>query len=577
LNGITCNRLYRPCIVNGVLIVLVAVLVLVTVILSWVPPVSRDALTHHLVVPKIYIENGRIVEIPEIDFSYYPMNLDLLYIIPLYFGNDILPKLFHFSFALLTAAMIFLYLRKRLSSKAGLVGIIFFLSTPIIIKLSITVYVDLGLVFFVFAAISCLFKWNESGHQYRYLILSAVCCGLALGTKYNGLVAFFLLALFVPYLYLNSQTGTPRSQLKACFHGAAYVVIALVIFSPWMIRNAVWTGNPVYPLYNKYFKQLNPEPENSGSVSDEQGERKSAGNWNHLAVRRILYKESWGEILLIPLRIFYEGRDDNPRYFDGKMNPVYLFLVIFAFFGHAASKRQTERIERRLMLAFIVFFLLISFSMTSIRIRYIAPVIPPLIILSVFGLNHFYEILKNNRAKTLRNIGPTLTALVLTILIGYNTTYIISQFRIVAPLEYIAGKIDRDSYITRYRPEYPVYNYINQNLSEKNKLLGLFMGNRRYYCNRQMVLGELLLQQLVTGNSSTEAIRSALVNKGFSHVIVRYDLLKKWAARFSGFERVQLARFFEKEMHFLYGSGGYGLYALKQLHFIPPALSETKR
>ena len=66
-----------------------------------VPPVSRDALTHHLAVPKLYLHYGGMVEIPAIVFSYYPMNLDLLYLLPLYFGNDILPKFIHFTFALL--------------------------------------------------------------------------------------------------------------------------------------------------------------------------------------------------------------------------------------------------------------------------------------------------------------------------------------------------------------------------------------------------------------------------------------------------------------------------------------------
>ena len=54
-------------------------------ILAAVPPVDRDALTHHLAVPKLYLQNGAMIEIPWIPFSYYPMNLDMLYLIPLYF------------------------------------------------------------------------------------------------------------------------------------------------------------------------------------------------------------------------------------------------------------------------------------------------------------------------------------------------------------------------------------------------------------------------------------------------------------------------------------------------------------
>ena len=131
-------------------------------LLASVPPVSRDALTHHLVVPKLYLQHGKMVELPAIPFSYYPMNLDLLYILPLYFGNDIVPKFIHFLFALMTAGLLFGFLKKRSGTLYALFGCLMFLSTPVIVKLSITVYVDLGLVFFSTAALIYLIKWSET-------------------------------------------------------------------------------------------------------------------------------------------------------------------------------------------------------------------------------------------------------------------------------------------------------------------------------------------------------------------------------------------------------------------------------
>ena len=130
-------------------------------------------------------------------FSYYPPNLDLLYLIPLYFGNDIIPKFIHFAFALLTAWLIFRYLKTRINTVYALAGALFFLSLPVIVKLSITVYVDLGLIFFSTWALIYLLKWLENDFKFHYLVISAVSCGFALGTKYNGLITFFLLALFV--------------------------------------------------------------------------------------------------------------------------------------------------------------------------------------------------------------------------------------------------------------------------------------------------------------------------------------------------------------------------------------------
>lgn len=165
----------RPIIRNSETIIkfllgcITIVLVVSIVLLASVPPVSRDALTHHLVVPKLYLQQGKMVELPAIPFSYYPMNLDLLYILPLYFGNDIVPKFIHFLFALMTAGLLFGFLKKRLGTLYALFGCLMFLSTPVIVKLSITVYVDLGLVFFSTAALIYLIKWSEAGFSIRYL------------------------------------------------------------------------------------------------------------------------------------------------------------------------------------------------------------------------------------------------------------------------------------------------------------------------------------------------------------------------------------------------------------------------
>ena len=132
---------------------LVFMLICSIIVLASVPPVSKDALTQHLAVPKLYLKHGDIYEIPFMPSSYNPMNLDLLYLIPLYFGNNIIPKFIHFIFALLTAWLIFDYLKRRTDIIYALTGVLFFLSIPIIVKLSITVYVDLGLIFFSTASL----------------------------------------------------------------------------------------------------------------------------------------------------------------------------------------------------------------------------------------------------------------------------------------------------------------------------------------------------------------------------------------------------------------------------------------
>jgi len=374
------QNLHTHQIVNLGVIGMIIVLVLSITLLAWVPPVSRDALIHHLAIPKLWIEHGGIYEIPESSFSYYPMNLDLLYTVPLLFDNDILPKFIHFIFGLLTGWLVYRYLEKRISRTYGLIGALFFLSIPIVVKLCITVYVDLGLVFFSTAALLQVLDWIDSRYALKNLFLAAIFCGLALGTKYNALVVFFLLSVSIPFCYLRLSRGNKQSQLKAIGYGLMFVAVSLFIFSPWMIKNYLWTKNPVYPLYNSWFDKK-PEPFDISATPDNASAVASIDNpdkigWGHFTTRKFVYQESLKEILTIPLRIFFQGRDDDPKFFDGKLNPFLLLLPFFAFLNlrHGPDHFRTEKI---FLLTFCILYLLITFLQTDMRIRYIAPIIPP--------------------------------------------------------------------------------------------------------------------------------------------------------------------------------------------------------
>ncbi len=574
----------RPGIQIAIWLLFTAVIVSI-ILLAWVPPVSRDALTHHLAVPKLYLQQGSIHEIPGVTFSYYPMNVDLLYMIPLYFGNDIIPKFIHFVFALATAWLIFSYLRKRLDPVWAAGGALFFLSVPIIVKLSITVYVDLGLVFFSTAALMGLFKWIENRFKLKYLIISAICCGLALGTKYNALIVLFLLTVFVPLLYIlqtkneadgvntASSPGPQNQQLRAVGAGVVFCLIALAIFSPWMIRNYIWQNNPVYPLYHNFFKpQTIAEPaavDGAGQGADNlkpAGNKKASSGWGPFAIRKIIHGEEGWEIALIPIRIFFQGRDDDPRYFDGKLNPFLFLLPFFAFF-HGRKNPRLLRIEKKFLLAYSILFILYAYLKTDMRIRYIAPVIPPLVILSTFGL---YRIHKLIAPKAVRGSRQAAQAVVLALIAGiliFNASYIIQQFKIVDPFSYISGRIDRDAYITRYRPEYTVIQYANSHLGADAKLLVLFMGNRRYYSDREMLFGHRLFLNTVKKADSAKALLKVLQQRGLTHLLIRYDLFNRWSDKqFNDREKMILRTFFDVDVKALVSENGYGLFELADSH-----------
>ena len=130
------------------------------------------------------------------------------------------------------------------------------------------------------------------------MILSAICCGLALGTKYNGLIVFLLLACIVPFAYLRRSNDSLfkiklANQFKAIGCGSDFCnYVSLLVFSPWMIKNYIQTQNPVYPLYNSWFnpKEFTPNDLKELDGLEENAKKSKNGEWSHFAVRKIVYR-----------------------------------------------------------------------------------------------------------------------------------------------------------------------------------------------------------------------------------------------------------------------------------------------
>ncbi|OGQ90334.1 MAG: hypothetical protein A3J85_01665 [Desulfobacula sp. RIFOXYA12_FULL_46_16] len=545
-------------------ILLLSALLSSIILMASVPPVSRDALTHHLAVPKLYVQEGAIHELPEIIPSYYPQLLDLIYCIPLIFDADIIPKYIHFSFALLTALLLFLYLKKNLNHFYGLAGVLFFLSLPVIIKLSVTAYVDLGLIFFSTASLISLLKWQEDQFRFKWLVCSAVCCGFALSTKYNGLITCFLLTTFVPFIYLKKCEYRPdqkkiSAQIRSLGYCISFFLITLAIFSPWMIKNYIWTQNPVYPLYNNYF---NPE---INTLSDDEP---SEPTMNHFLIRKLIYQETLLETISIPLRIFFQGEDDDPKRFDGKLNPLLFFLPICAFLPFKRNRHADEKDgHKKILLLFSILYILIVFFQQDMRIRWIGPAIPPLVILSAFGLKNLFEfnisIMSSAQGKIYTSVLRTIPVLLLIFMAGLNAVYVFQLFRKIEPLSYITHKVTRSEYIEKFRSEYPVLQFANQDLAQGTKILALFLGNRRYYSDHDISFNHSKFKSAIQNSKNSDEIFQDLKKFHYSNLIVNYPAFNSWVnASFNAEEKKRIQDFMDVNTKLLFSKNNHGLYQL---------------
>ena len=296
-------------------------------LLCLTPPISRDALIHHLAIPKLWIRHGGFFETPWADYSYFPMNVDLMYWVALRFGNDMLPALIHMLFGWGTGYLVYRYLKKHAGRIWGMLGLLVFVSTPMVIRLSITAYVDLGMIFFTTASVLSYLRWRDGRYEdVKWILLAGVCMGLAAGTKYNALISWLFLGGAVCFLYAR-DTGR---QLQAIRWGALFSLVALAVVSPWLVKNLILQGNPIYPLLDNLFAFIHGGREPAAFLVAGDVER---GGFNFFRNRTLLYGEDVWQILLLPFRIFFEGRDHSPQHFDGVLNPLFALAIPFAFVG----------------------------------------------------------------------------------------------------------------------------------------------------------------------------------------------------------------------------------------------------
>jgi len=428
---------------------------------------------------------------------------------------------------------------------------IFFLSLPIVLRLSTTAYVDMGLVFFSTASLLWLLKWFKNSFTSKALLISGVFCGLALGTKYNGLVTLLSLTCIIPLFYRKYASGDNIRSLPALRYAAIFALVAFVLFLPWLIRNYVWTGNPIYPLFDQYFS------------SERHIEKGTVGL---LAFRAYAYDERWWHLALLPVRIFFQGQDGSPQYFDGRLNPFLLLLPVFAFIM-AREDSGDLRLDKRVLLLFVLLFFAFTFLPGRLRIRYISPIIPPLIILSSLGLKALADGIGKVGWVRRRRLGSLLAFILVAAVLVPNGIYAIERFQRLKPWGYISGNHSRDDYIERHRPEYAAFQYINRYLPSQTKILFMFMGKRGYYCNRPYILdmrgNRSTFGQIVSNAETPGEIYAALHIRGITHLLLNHKIFFRWLTEsFNDSDLLLLDRFFKDYTTSIFSKHGYRLFSL---------------
>jgi hypothetical protein len=253
-------------------------------------------------------------------------------------------------------------------------------------------------------------------------------------------------------------------------------------------------------------------------------------------------------MMALPLRIFLFGKDDSPQHFDGVLNPMLILFLPWAFKGKWLS-------EKRVLFAFALLYFLYAFFLVDIRIRYLLPILPPLVILAVYGIHNIY----------LRIRRPSVLVALLCLLLALNGLYLRNHFQTVSPLAYLQGKETRTNYLSRMLSEYPAIEYINRNLPRTAKVYFIFTGRRVYYSDREYFHdwsdNPWFLLKVIRESIDGEEVKVKLQNKGITHLLAQDGLLRRFLVNNLTARELKLwEQFRQDHLKSLFGQRGYELF-----------------
>jgi hypothetical protein len=213
------------------------------------PEISFDALWYHLTLPKIFLQNHLIFHIPGnlLYYSDMPKLTEMLYIFGLSAGSEIVPKLIHFCFGILTLIVIYKISGKFTSVKFSLLACLIFYSNLVVGWESITAYVDLSRTFFEVLGLWAFLNWFETKNR-KWILMLGFMIGFSISVKLVSISSIIIYA----FLFLSSYFLKYKNKLEIVKAFSIFILVSILIPIPLFIFSYLNTGNPFYPIFSQY-------------------------------------------------------------------------------------------------------------------------------------------------------------------------------------------------------------------------------------------------------------------------------------------------------------------------------------
>ncbi|HKU36559.1 MAG TPA: phospholipid carrier-dependent glycosyltransferase [Polyangiales bacterium] len=345
-----------------------AVLLLVLCVRAASLGVGHDDNVYHLLLPKLYLQHGGFVRVPFNVYSHWPHNVELLFGLAMMVDDHALAKLVHTLYLGLTLLAVYRLCRVHCSRAVAGLATLLVLGNDVVLYEGTVANIDIAFAFYFLLSVAYADAYLRE-HEWGSLVWCGVYAGALAGTKLSGLAG---LACVAGVLVLRAP-GRLRDVREWQRFALCLVLPALLLPLPWYIKSALYTGNPLYPMFYRWF----------GGIEWSEDLGKQFFAWQHgMGMGR-----SWRDYALLPLRVIRDGAYDY-AHFDGYLGQFWLAAVPLALFA--------KRARSQLLAAGLYF---VFWALSSQQLRFLIAALPPLAVAAADSFEALCQRLSHRAAR----------------------------------------------------------------------------------------------------------------------------------------------------------------------------------
>jgi hypothetical protein len=243
---------------------------------AWAPEVSADGAGYHLGNVLQYCSHHGLVAIRDL-YGALPEGMEMLFLFAFTIGRHSAAALVHLGFLFALPLMVICYSLRFGSGKAGLCAAALVFLSPVVGQDGSVAYNDVALAAAAFGVVYAIELWLIH-RQNQLLILAGALAGFCFSIKYTGIVAAVYALSIIGFRVLRDRPVRVRTVVL-------FAIPALIVASPWLIRNAVYMHNPVAPFFNRVFPNPYVSPKFESDYAESMAHYAGTTSARELAVK----------------------------------------------------------------------------------------------------------------------------------------------------------------------------------------------------------------------------------------------------------------------------------------------------